>query len=189
MVEQEIPVTFYYGDYIGEEFSDVPAAAMWSMMAASADTFTEAYNRRRRQQHRGPSARRGDHRQLPLHVPGAEQRCDRRPYRELDPGNRSVTSKPERNLTMKYTWKHIFSLTLAGAMTLTLAACGQSSDRKPEPGNRPLPPTSNPTTTPPPHPPHRPVRPAPGGGPVLVAFSLRIASPQPLLFFGRPRGF
>ena len=44
MVEQEIPVTFYYGDYIGEEFTDVPAAAMWSMMAASADTFTEAYN-------------------------------------------------------------------------------------------------------------------------------------------------
>ena len=44
MVEQEIPVTFYYGDYIGEEFTDVPAAAMWSMMAASADTFTQGYN-------------------------------------------------------------------------------------------------------------------------------------------------
>lgn len=44
MVEQEIPVTFYYGDYIGEAFTDVPAAAMWSMMASSADTFTEAYN-------------------------------------------------------------------------------------------------------------------------------------------------
>ena len=44
MLEQNIPVTFYYGDYIGEEFTDVPAAAMWSMMAASADTFTEAYN-------------------------------------------------------------------------------------------------------------------------------------------------
>ena len=44
MVEQDIPVTFYYGDYIGEEFTDVPAAAMWSMMAATADTFTEAYN-------------------------------------------------------------------------------------------------------------------------------------------------
>ena len=43
MLEQDIPVTFYYGDYIGEEFTDVPAAAMWSMMAASADTFTEAY--------------------------------------------------------------------------------------------------------------------------------------------------
>ena len=44
MVEQNIPVAFYYGDYIGEEFTDVPAAAMWSMMASSADTFTEAYN-------------------------------------------------------------------------------------------------------------------------------------------------
>ena len=43
LLEQDIPVTFYYGDYIGEEFTDVPAASMWSMMAASADTFTEAY--------------------------------------------------------------------------------------------------------------------------------------------------
>ena len=43
MLEKNVPVTFYYGDYIGEEFTDVPAAAMWSMMAASADTFTEAY--------------------------------------------------------------------------------------------------------------------------------------------------
>src|SRR5699024_10350207 len=37
MVEQNIPIPFYYGDYIGEEFTDLPAAAMWSMMAASAD--------------------------------------------------------------------------------------------------------------------------------------------------------
>lgn len=44
LLEQKIPVTFYYGDYIGEEFTDVPAAAMWSMMAATADTFSEAYN-------------------------------------------------------------------------------------------------------------------------------------------------
>lgn len=29
---------------------------------------------------------------------------------------------------MKYPWKHMLSLALAGAMTLTLAACGQSSD-------------------------------------------------------------
>lgn len=43
LLEKEIPVTFYYGDYIGEEFTDVPAAAMWSMMASSADSFTEAY--------------------------------------------------------------------------------------------------------------------------------------------------
>ena len=44
LLEQKIPVTFYYGDYIGEAFTDVPAAAMWSMMAAIADNFTEAYN-------------------------------------------------------------------------------------------------------------------------------------------------
>ena len=43
MVEQNIPVAFYYGDYIGEEYTDVPAAAMWSMMASTADTFTQAY--------------------------------------------------------------------------------------------------------------------------------------------------
>lgn len=44
LLEKEIPVTFYYGDYIGEEFTDVPAAGMWTMMASTADTFTEAYN-------------------------------------------------------------------------------------------------------------------------------------------------
>ena len=43
LLEKNIPVTFYYGDYIGEEFTDVPAAAMWSMMASSADAFTESY--------------------------------------------------------------------------------------------------------------------------------------------------
>ena len=43
LLEKNIPVTFYYGDYIGEEFTDVPAAAMWGMMASSVDSFTEAY--------------------------------------------------------------------------------------------------------------------------------------------------
>lgn len=43
LLEKHIRVAFYYGDYIGEEFSDVPAAAMWAMMAGSADTFTEAF--------------------------------------------------------------------------------------------------------------------------------------------------
>lgn len=43
LLEKEIPVTFYYGDYIGEEFTDVPAAGMWSMMASSADSFTAGY--------------------------------------------------------------------------------------------------------------------------------------------------
>lgn len=40
LLEKKIPVTFYYGDYIGEEFTDVPAAAMWGFMASTADTFT-----------------------------------------------------------------------------------------------------------------------------------------------------
>ena len=44
LLEKKIPVIFYYGDYIGAEFTDVPAAAMWGMMASTADTFTEAYN-------------------------------------------------------------------------------------------------------------------------------------------------
>ncbi len=43
LLEKNIPVTFYYGDYIGEAFTDVPAAGMWAMMASSADSFTEAY--------------------------------------------------------------------------------------------------------------------------------------------------
>ena len=85
MVEQNIPVTFYYGDYIGEEFTDVPAAAMWSMMAASADTFTEAYNAA------GGSS-------TVVHLPDeaspetttlcsrTEQRRDRRSHRGLDSG-------------------------------------------------------------------------------------------------------
>lgn len=43
LVEKKIPIAFYYGDYIGESFTDVPAAAMWGMMASTADTFTVAY--------------------------------------------------------------------------------------------------------------------------------------------------
>lgn len=43
LVEKKIPITFYYGDYIGDSFTDVPAAGMWGMMASTADTFTEAY--------------------------------------------------------------------------------------------------------------------------------------------------
>lgn len=43
LLEKKIPVTFYYGDYIGEEFTDVPAAAMWGFMASTADTFTTSY--------------------------------------------------------------------------------------------------------------------------------------------------
>lgn len=45
LLEKDIPVVFYYGDYIGEEYTDVPAAAMWANMASTADTFTEAYNK------------------------------------------------------------------------------------------------------------------------------------------------
>lgn len=44
LVEKKIPVAFYYGDYIGENFTDVPAAAMWTMMRGSAYTFSESYN-------------------------------------------------------------------------------------------------------------------------------------------------
>lgn len=43
MLSKQIPVVFYYGDYIGKDKADVPAAAMWDGMAATADTFTEAY--------------------------------------------------------------------------------------------------------------------------------------------------
>ena len=43
LLAKNIPVTFYYGDYIGPEFTDVPAAGMWGMMSSTADAFTEAY--------------------------------------------------------------------------------------------------------------------------------------------------
>lgn len=43
LIEKHIPVAFYYGDYIGEEFTDVPAAGMWTMMKSSADAFEQAY--------------------------------------------------------------------------------------------------------------------------------------------------
>ena len=43
LLEQNIPVAFYYGDYIGQEYTDVPAAGMWAMMKSSADAFGQAY--------------------------------------------------------------------------------------------------------------------------------------------------
>ncbi len=44
LLEKNIPIVFYYGDYIGEEYTDIPAAAMWAGMSSTADVFTEAYN-------------------------------------------------------------------------------------------------------------------------------------------------
>ena len=44
LVQKKIPIAFYYGDYIGENFTDVPAAAMWTMMRQTAYTFSENYN-------------------------------------------------------------------------------------------------------------------------------------------------
>ena len=44
LVQKKIPIAFYYGDYIGENFTDVPAAAMWTMMRQTAYTFSEKYN-------------------------------------------------------------------------------------------------------------------------------------------------
>ncbi len=43
LVKKKIPIAFYYGDYIGEEYTNVPAAGMWAMMKSSADVFEEAY--------------------------------------------------------------------------------------------------------------------------------------------------
>lgn len=44
LVEKEIPVALYYGDYIGDEYAEtVPAAGMWTMMRSTAYTFTDAY--------------------------------------------------------------------------------------------------------------------------------------------------
>ncbi len=44
LLEQKIPIIFYYGDYISEELSEVPAATMWAKMAKTADTFSTSYH-------------------------------------------------------------------------------------------------------------------------------------------------
>ena len=44
LVQKKIPIAFYYGDYIGENYTSVPAAAMWTMMRQTAYTFSEKYN-------------------------------------------------------------------------------------------------------------------------------------------------
>ena len=43
LVQKKIPIAFYYGDYIGTNFTDVPAANMWNFMRSSAYTFEERY--------------------------------------------------------------------------------------------------------------------------------------------------
>ena len=43
LAQKRIPIAFYYGDYIGTNFTDVPAAMMWNYMRTSAYTFEEKY--------------------------------------------------------------------------------------------------------------------------------------------------
>lgn len=43
LMEIKIPICFYYGDYIGDGLSNIPAAGMWNMMRGSAYTFEESY--------------------------------------------------------------------------------------------------------------------------------------------------
>ena len=43
LVQKKIPIVFYYGDYIGTNFTNVPAANMWNFMRSSAYTFEESY--------------------------------------------------------------------------------------------------------------------------------------------------
>lgn len=45
LLKANIPIVFYYGDYIGDNEADVPAAKMWAKMKATADTFVTAYNK------------------------------------------------------------------------------------------------------------------------------------------------
>lgn len=39
LVQKEIPIAFYYADYIGANFTDVPAATKWGFMKASCLTM------------------------------------------------------------------------------------------------------------------------------------------------------
>jgi len=43
LVQKKIPVAFYYGDYIGQNYPTIPAAGMWYFMRQSAYTFAESY--------------------------------------------------------------------------------------------------------------------------------------------------
>lgn len=43
LVKKQIPIAFYYGDYIGDSYPQVSAAGMWGKMVSSADSFTLAY--------------------------------------------------------------------------------------------------------------------------------------------------
>ena len=44
LVAKKIPICFYYGDYIGTNFPDIPASSMWFFMRSSAYTFETSYN-------------------------------------------------------------------------------------------------------------------------------------------------
>ena len=44
IVNKKIPISFYYGDYIGEKFTDIPASAMWTSMRSTAYTYKKSYN-------------------------------------------------------------------------------------------------------------------------------------------------
>lgn len=41
--EKKIPISFYYGDYIGTNYTDVPASMMWNYLRSSAYTFHDSY--------------------------------------------------------------------------------------------------------------------------------------------------
>jgi len=44
LLEKRIPVSFYYGDFIGTTYSNIPAAQMWNNMRSSAYNFEQRYN-------------------------------------------------------------------------------------------------------------------------------------------------
>ena len=44
LVAKKIPICFYYGDYIGTNFPDIPASSMRFFMRSSAYTFETSYN-------------------------------------------------------------------------------------------------------------------------------------------------
>lgn len=63
-----------------------PPAAMWTMMASGADVFTESYNTAGGNSTVVRLPEEGITGNSHFHVPGIEQRCDCRPYRNLDSG-------------------------------------------------------------------------------------------------------
>ena len=45
IVEKKIPIAFYYGDYIGDNYPNIPASSIWNYFRETAYTFKKSYDK------------------------------------------------------------------------------------------------------------------------------------------------